>query len=373
MRAASVIRRLNAAARRGVEALWSLVIPALLAGVVLKFLVPPVGTPGARGIVATLGQRYPVVLVAGCFLLFSAIAQHWRPAVLPAGPSESPGRQGRVAETLATVVALALAVGLMLLVRAKLADRYQVLSGSMLPSFEPGDQLAGNKLAYSRGRLPHRGDIALFGSSVVAQLGPPAHGGPLPEVLLKRVVGLPGDRITMRGGSPVINGWEVPNCAASEYIYVLPDGEGGIFRGLAFVEFLEDHVYLTVHATPIPSFNATYVVQPGEVFVLGDNRTNSLDSRSYRGGAGAGIPTSAIEARADWFLLGTHRSGDVDLSRLLQPIAKLEGNVPGKGINAGDLQAGISRCLANRPAVTRPPSPVEPSARDSASSGGPPT
>ena len=190
----------------------------------------------------------------------------------------------------------------------------------------------------------------------------PANGAAVPEVLVKRVIGVPGDRVAMRAGVPVINGWQVPTCRAGEYLYVLPDGEGGALRGIVFVEFLEDRAYLTVHSVPMPPFSNEYEVAAGETFVLGDNRTNSLDSRSYRQGAGGGVPFDAVEARAEWFLVGTHRSGDSDFTRLFRPIDGLEHLLHVEGVNASELEQGIARCLEHRPADTHvpPPSPAPP-------------
>jgi signal peptidase I len=326
---------------------------------VLKFLVPMGGAIGFAGFVATLGRRHPVELGAGCFLLFSAMAHHWGAVVLPGNP---PAAKRHVREVAVTLGAIAMAAALALAVRGKVAEPYRVLSGSMLPTLELGDEVAGNKLAYAgRGNAPRRGDVVIFESSAVAGMANLGRGR-IPDVLVKRVIGVPGDEIAVRSGVPIINGWEVPTCVAGEYLYVLPDGEGGAFRGLAFVEFLEDRAYLTVHAIPMPTFEGSYRVKPGEVFVMGDNRTNSVDSRSYRNGQGGGVPIAAVDAKAQWFLVGTRRGGEVDVSRFLEPLDQLEAHVHCEGINAHDIEAGIARCLANRPAMTHPPVLGEPSA-----------
>jgi hypothetical protein len=107
---------------------------------------------------------------------------------------------------------------------------------------------------------------------------------------------------------------------------------------------------------PIP-FPEAYVVKPGEVFVLGDNRGNSMDSRAYDQGRGAGVPLAGIDAEARWFLAGTHRSGDTDWSRLFKPVGRLEGGLHLEGLNSKDLDAGIERCFQHRPAQTHPPAP----------------
>jgi signal peptidase I len=424
-----------------ISALWVGVIPALLAALALKYLVPPFGSDLPVTFTRACHEN-PVIVGVVCFLSFSIVLRYWRFSLpggryassLPASvaPDErdgdrlrewaelaalydglsSRGAKARLARTLddagkaafqgelteleagletsdltrarkaaAPVAARAAGVlaakrrreGLRILgaavaaaviagmVRATVVQPYRVISGSMLPTLEPGDQLAGNKLAFA-GQLPQRGDVIIFRSSAVTGAWSVPPGLHFPDVLVKRAIGRPGDRIGMNSGVPVINGWEVPTCVAGDYLYLLPDGESGASRGHVVVEFLEDQAYLTVHAIGIPAFEGTYEVQPGEVFVLGDNRTNSVDSRSRRPGQNAGVPASAIEARGQWFLVGTTRSGDADLSRFFEPLDALSrrARTEGLGINTADLEAGVARCLAQRPSQTSPPPPSLP-------------
>ncbi len=420
---------LPSAVRALVRALWGYVIPALLAGLTLKFLVPMAGV-GLHGWIASAG-RWPVPFLAGLFVLYAALAQYWR-FHLPGGRHASalpshcatgerdPLRLRRWAEAaqaardlsrqrlasidgktaselepvgraLATAMAggdlegaLAAAeaaqalvnpvstsrvlyqavvasvagvsiVGAVLLVRAKVAEPFVVLSTSMMPTLEVGDRIAANKLAYrgASGGLPARADAIAFRSAAVA-LG---NNAVVPDVLIKRVIGLPGDRIEMHDGTPVINGWEVPSCAAGNLLYVLPDGMGDTLRGLVRVEFLDDRAYLVLHSVPMPEMRSPYDVRAGEVFVLGDNRTNSLDSRVWNDRRGGGVPLAAIDGRAQWFLTGTHRSGDTDLDRLLRPLDALSGKLRLEGVNADQLTQGIARCMSERPESTIPPAP----------------
>jgi len=343
--------------------LWLYVIPALLAALVLRFLVPAAGV-GFAGWIANAGHSQPVLLLTALFLVFSAMAHYWRfrlPGGLETAAILSARRSGRGA--LGTLATLAAGVSVVLGVRAKLAEPYQVLTSSMLPTLAPTDRIAANKLAYrtSTHLIPPRGDVVVFRSAAVA-LAP----GTAPPVLVKRVIGHEGDRIEMLGGTPVINGWQVPSCAAGPFLEVLPDGEGGLLRGQLRVEFLGDHPYLTVHSFPMPSLKGPYVVRPGEVFVLGDNRANSSDSRVWNSGRGGGAPLSAIEGRAQWFLVGTHRSGEADLSRFLRPLDVLEQRVHLEGFNAIGLEEGIAKCLRERPTRTFPPPAGEPGTAEAA-------
>ncbi|MGO9833226.1 MAG: signal peptidase I [Polyangiaceae bacterium] len=432
-------RYLPAAVQVLVRGLGLYVIPALMAGLALKFLVPAAGT-GYAGWVARMGHLYPLESGAMLFLGFSALAHYWR-FHIPGGrhvsalpphwaPHEraperlrawaelaetydvlwSPGTRKRLERTLNSdalgafdrhlstlasaiesadvdaarvaargagelaapvrpalawrqalraAIALGGAVALALALRARVAGSYQVLSGSMLPTLEPADRIVANKLAYvSAGRIPARGDVIVFRSAAVALGDAPS----VPDVLVKRVVGLPGDRIEMDGESPVINGWQVPSCDAGQYLYVVPEGDGATLQGRVRVEFLGDRAYLTVRVLGRPILRDAYVVGPGEVFVLGDNRSNSLDSRSWNGGHGGGVPLTALEGRAQWFLIGTHRSGEADLGRFLRPIDSMQGRLRMEGVDATVLESGIAGCVHDRPKDTRPPPP-----------GGPPT
>jgi signal peptidase I len=274
--------------------------------------------------------------------------------------------RARVEETARLIGALAAIGGAAVLVRGRLVESYGVLSGSMLPTLQPEDRLLGNRLAYRTltgamsGQLPRRGDIIVFRSAAIED----DTLVDAPDYLVKRVIGLPGDRIAMRGSIPVINGWPVPVCDAAEYLYVLQGGENGL-SGRLLVEFLDDQAYLTVHTAGSAPFEP-YEVKPGEVFVLGDNRNNSSDSRAWNDHHGGGVPLSAIEARVQWFVSGRRADLSWDFSRLLKPVRSLATKLYLDRVNTERAQAGIQKCLANRPAQTRPPPPDGPSAPEGA-------
>jgi signal peptidase I len=250
-------------------------------------------------------------------------------------------------------VAMTLAVALALGVRAGVVESYTVLTGSMLPTLQPEDRVAGNRLA--RAGMLRRGDIIVFKSSAVDD-GSLADA---PADLVKRVIGLPGDRISMHRGIPVINGWTVPVCDAAEYLYVLHGGGNGL-DGRLLVEFLEGRAYLTVHAAGTATFDETYEVQPGEVFVLGDNRNNSSDSRAWNDHHGGGVPLSAVEARVDWFVAAHRADMSWDFGRLFRPVESIATKLHLDGVDLRPVQEGIDRCLQKRPEKTEPPPPSAP-------------
>ena len=93
-------------------------------------------------------------------------------------------------------------------------------------------------------------------------------------------------------------------------------------------------------------------MQTGEVWVLGDNRNNSSDSRAWNGGRGGGVPFELIKGRAMFVWMSFWPDGGINASRLLFNVMG-KPTLP-KGAPA-ELVAGIERCLAQRPGVTLPP------------------
>ena len=97
-----------------------------------------------------------------------------------------------------------------------------------------------------------------------------------------------------------------------------------------------------------------YTVKPGEVFVVGDDRGLSSDSRAWNEGRGAGVPVDILEGRVSRVLFGARPDGRLDFSRLLAAPLDLKVRMPGLDMRKTDER--IQSCLAHRPAVTSPPS-----------------
>lgn len=330
---------------RATELALTIVVPLLVSTALIGWGIPPWTTAGPFERAADALRDSPVALGALLFVALSAAARYWYRAFWPE-PAKPPSRSGRRA-TVLFVTAVSLAAVAAIGLRALVFQPYRVIGGSMLPTLEPGDLLGVNRAALGVGsgsrralaRAPQRGEIVAFEKVMDGRR----------EGLVKRVVGLPGDRVAMRGGHPVINDWVVPSCDAGQYFYL---GAGGGVRvsGRLSVEFLGDRAYLTTLTAASPPFDH-YDVREGEVFVVGDNRNESRDSRAWNDGRGAGLPLTDLVGVAQVHLGTLHRDGRPAAG----PIRALELTLGLEGLDTRELRAGIERCLANRPRATTPP------------------
>ncbi|MDB4981904.1 MAG: Signal peptidase, partial [Myxococcales bacterium] len=115
-----------------------------------------------------------------------------------------------------------------------------------------------------------------------------------------------------------------------------------------------DRTYLTIRKAieqPFPG----YTVKPGEVFVIGDDRGVSTDSRVWSEGHGGGIPIDSLEGKVTRVLVGARPDGRLDLSRLLAPPLDLKVRLPGLDMSLTDQR--IQSCLKTRPPSPTPPAP----------------
>ena len=200
------------------------------------------------------------------------------------GVPMSNSQSGSLAETIKTV---AYAVVIALGVRSFAFEPFNIPSGSMIPTLLIGDYLFVSKFSYGysryslplginlfSGRLlakePERGDVAVFRKPKENKVD-----------YIKRVIGLPGDRIQMVGGILTINGTPVQRQGIGEFID--KDRDGNVVRALQYVETLpngKQHRIIEYFGDNGPADNTPeYVVPAGHYFMMGDNRDNSQDSR----------------------------------------------------------------------------------------------
>jgi signal peptidase I len=156
----------------------------------------------------------------------------------------------RTAHRRAAVGRGALAIALAALLVAFVAEPFGVPTASMAPTVRPGDHVIVDKLAYRFGD-PRRGDLIVFHA--------PGSG----ELMLKRVVALGGDRVAIEDGVVKID-WR----AVRE-------------------PFVDRRLVDSVYFGPVR-------VSAGAVFVMGDRRSDSLDSRTF-----GAVPRGRIVGRVD--------------------------------------------------------------------------
>ena len=207
------------------------------------------------------------------------------------------------------------AVLIALFVRTFAYEPFNIPSGSMLPTLLVGDYLFVSKFSYGYSRHslplslplipgrvlfsePERGDVAVFKLPTDGKTD-----------YIKRIIGLPGDEIQMRGGRLYINGTLVER-TSTEPVQV-DDGFGRMVRVPQYVETLPNgRQHLIFESSGDDGqFDNTRVfkVPPRHYFAMGDNRDNSLDSRASVGF----IPVENLIGRAEFLFFSVDGSSSI--------------------------------------------------------------
>jgi len=214
-------------------------------------------------------------------------------------------------------------VAALMIGKIAIAEPYYVPSGSMEPTLLIGDELLATKYPYGYSAaslppmivlpstrrilaaLPERGDIVVF-----------RWPGDRSQIWVKRVIGLPGERIGVRAGQVFINGQAVPLLA--DGIGRLELENGAVVPAPRYIETLPGdraHPILKVSDHGLYDNMAEVTVPPDHVFVMGDNRDNSADSRVPLALGGVGLlPTADLVGRVNTLV------GSWDLAVARQPI-----------------------------------------------------
>ena len=235
--------------------------------------------------------------------------------------------QGGIVETIKTVVYALLIAGLF---RSLLLQPFWIPSESMKDTLLIGDFLFVNKMAYGYSRYsctvfgisvcpvsgriklpflsgdPQRGDVVVFHHPVSG------------EDYIKRLIGLPGDKIQVKSGLLYINGVVAPQEPAGIFkeIYELQGsmgnaprcsngqvGDGGVCEKERSVETLPNglkHDVLNIENNGYADNTDVFTVPEGNYFFMGDNRDNSMDSRFSQNVGGVGyVPAENLIGRAD--------------------------------------------------------------------------
>jgi signal peptidase I len=175
-----------------------------------------------------------------------------------------------------------------LMIRAFFFQPFNIPSGSMIPTLLIGDYIFVAKYSYGYskhslpfslpifdgrifGRQPHRGDVVVFKVLTDNRTD-----------FIKRLIGLPGDRIQMRHGVLYINDAAVPRVRIADFVYYNESGNNIQQHIPQYRETLPGGVSYTILDLIDESMTdntGIYTVPPDHYFMMGDNRDNSNDSR----------------------------------------------------------------------------------------------
>ncbi len=214
---------------------------------------------------------------------------------------------------------LLLAVGVALFIRWALIEAYVIPSGSMLPTLLIHDHIFVNKFVYGirvpfskqwmfKIKEPQRGEVLVF-----------RYPQDESTFYIKRIIGVPGDTLRYEDGNLYINDQKIekaaPTEAQTDSMKWVTDIPGGTEDYVLFTEKLENHPHSTLLRRGFYHMNVGPItVAPNTLFVMGDNRDNSSDSRVW-----GPVPMENIIGRAMFVWLSCNETLPV-LTFLCNPL-----------------------------------------------------
>jgi signal peptidase I len=215
---------------------------------------------------------------------------------------------GGLGETLKTIV---YAVVIAIFIRTFFYEPFSIPSASMVPTLLVGDYLFVSKFSYGYSRYslplglplfsgrfffrePKRGDVAVFKLPRDPSVD-----------FIKRIVGLPGDKIQVKDGILNINGEPIKRERIGPYFYEENS------RASAYIQYIETlpngyrHDIIEISDDQPLDNTGVFTVPPGTYFMMGDNRDNSADSRDPDSGVGY-VPAENIVGRAEFIFFSTN-------------------------------------------------------------------
>jgi signal peptidase I len=231
--------------------------------------------------------------------------------------ARSPERSGAIHETVEVVKTVIYALAIALVLRVLLFQPFTIPSASMVPNLLEGDYVVVTKWSYGwsrhsipfsppviQGRIfsrePDRGDVIVFKL--------PRDGR---TDFVKRLIGLPGDRIDVKGGAVWLNGKPLkrqplgPEVVETDfgirtvdrYLETLPNGKSYVINDFGPDGDMDDV--------------GGFIVPEGHYFFMGDNRDNSLDSRAPEEIGVGYVPAENLEGKAQIVLLSWDKGASI--------------------------------------------------------------
>jgi signal peptidase I len=229
-----------------------------------------------------------------------------------------PEKSGAIHEFVEIAKTVGYALLIALVLRVLLFQPFTIPSASMVPTLLEGDYIIVSKFSYGYSRHSIPFSPPLFSGRILG--GKPQRGDVVVFKLprdghtdyIKRLIGLPGDRVQVRGGVVYINGKEVPRVAQPTES---EETDFGFARAAErYRETLDNgRTYVTGDYGPDGEVDNTdvYIVPEGNYFFMGDNRDNSLDSR-FPTAVGVGmVPAENLVGKAQIILLSWNKQASL--------------------------------------------------------------